>query len=188
MAMCAGLGLLCLLPDAALAARELNEFKAPQEMTPEELERSKALSRSNVGTYANQVTDQVSPIPWGTITLFALILLIATPYGLRYYRATAGWGGEKPGTPRRSGGRSSVPPRGDARGEPRGEARGERDARESEEPPPRPAGSGKGWANDETRVRAVGTPQAAQAAQSQSQGSSQDTGSNRLPVRRNPRP
>src|SRR5439155_25682337 len=77
-------------PLAAPAAEDLHDFKAPAEMTPEELEASKAASRLPVTAYSKQVSDQVTPIPWKAITLFAVILLIATPYALRYYRATAG--------------------------------------------------------------------------------------------------
>jgi hypothetical protein len=153
VALFAGLG---AWPCAALAARELGEFKAPAEMTPEELERSKTLN-SNVNPYANQITEQVSPIPWKTIGLFALILAVATPYGLRYYRSTAGWGEDKPAK-RRSA--RNPPPRND------------------EAPAPAPSGgSGKGWANDETRVR---------SAPSQPQSHSQDN--TRVPIRRNTRP
>jgi len=78
-----------MLPAAALAD-DLNEYKPPAEMTPEELEASKAKSRLPVNAYSKQVTDQVTPIPWKTIALFTAILLVVTPYALRYYRATAG--------------------------------------------------------------------------------------------------
>ena len=81
---------LCVLPAAALAAEDLNDFKPPAEMTPEELEASKARSRLPVNAYSKQITDQVTPVPWKTIALFTAIVLIATPYALRYYRATAG--------------------------------------------------------------------------------------------------
>jgi hypothetical protein len=81
---------LALLPAAALAANELNDFKPPAEMTPEELEASKAKSRMPVNAYSKQVTDQVTPMPWKTIALFSGILLLVTPYALKYYRATAG--------------------------------------------------------------------------------------------------
>lgn len=89
-----------LLPAAALAARELNEFKPEQEMTPEELEASKARSKTPVHAYSKGVTDQVTPVPWKTIALFTGILLLVTPYALRYYRATAGE--VEPATRRRS--------------------------------------------------------------------------------------
>ena len=79
-----------VLPAAALAADNLKDFKPPAEMTPEELEASKARSRLPVSAYSKQVSDQVTPIPWKTILLFTIILLLATPYALRYYRATAG--------------------------------------------------------------------------------------------------
>jgi hypothetical protein len=78
-----------VLPAAALADG-LPDFKPPAEMTPEELEASKAKSRLPVTAYSKQVSDQVTPIPWKAIALFTVILLIATPYALRYYRATAG--------------------------------------------------------------------------------------------------
>jgi len=81
---------LWLAPAAALAARELNDFKPPAEMTPEELEASKARSRLPVNAYSKGVTDKVSPIPWKTILLFTIALAIVTPYAVRYYRATAG--------------------------------------------------------------------------------------------------
>jgi len=80
---------LAALPAAALAA-DLNEFKPPAEMTPEELEASKARSRMPINGYSKQVTHQVTPIPWKTIALFTGILLLVTPYALKYYRATAG--------------------------------------------------------------------------------------------------
>lgn len=79
-----------VLPAAAPAAEDIKDFKAPAEMTPEELEASKARGQLPVSHYSKQVTDQVTPIPWKTIGLFAIILLLATPYALRYYRATAG--------------------------------------------------------------------------------------------------
>jgi len=87
MALLAG---MVVLPAVALAAEEIKEFKPPTEMTPEELEASKARSRLPVNAYSKQVTDQVTPIPWKTIGLFSIILVLATPYALRYYRATAG--------------------------------------------------------------------------------------------------
>lgn len=79
-----------VLPAAALAAEEIRDFKPPAEMTPEELEASKARSRLPVNAYSKQISDQVTPVPWKTIGLFTVILLLATPYALRYYRATAG--------------------------------------------------------------------------------------------------
>jgi len=79
-----------VLPAAALAADEIKDFKPPAEMTPEELEASKARSRLPVNAYSKQISDQVTPIPWKTIILFGVILVLATPYALRYYRATAG--------------------------------------------------------------------------------------------------
>jgi len=78
-----------VLPVAA-AADDLKDFKPPAEMTPEELEASKARSRLPVSSYSKQVSDQVTPVPWKTIGLFGIIILLATPYALRYYRATAG--------------------------------------------------------------------------------------------------
>src|SRR4051812_22955101 len=79
-----------LLPAAALAAEDLKDFKPPAEMTPEELEASKARSRLPVNNYAKQISDEVTPIPWKAIILFTAVILLATPYALRYYRATAG--------------------------------------------------------------------------------------------------
>src|SRR3954464_13813960 len=79
-----------VLPAAALAAGGLKDFKPPAEMTPEELEASKARSRLPVNAYSKQVTDQVTPIPWKAIILFGVLLVLAPPYALRYYRATAG--------------------------------------------------------------------------------------------------
>lgn len=86
MALLAG---MVVLPAAALA-EDLRDFKPPAEMTPEELEASKARSNLPVNAYSKQVTNQVTPIPWKTIILFSVILVLATPYALRYYRATAG--------------------------------------------------------------------------------------------------
>ncbi|HEY8209715.1 MAG TPA: hypothetical protein VIG99_19645 [Myxococcaceae bacterium] len=79
-----------VLPAAALAADEIKDFKPPAEMTPEELEASKARSRLPVNAYSKQISDEVTPIPWKAIILFSVIILLATPYALRYYRATAG--------------------------------------------------------------------------------------------------
>lgn len=79
-----------VLPVAALAADDLKDFKPPAEMTPEELAASKARSLLPVNAYSKQISDEVSPIPWKTIILFSVIILLATPYALRYYRATAG--------------------------------------------------------------------------------------------------
>jgi hypothetical protein len=87
MAILAG---LLALPAASWAAEELRDFKPPAEMTPEELEASKAKSRLPVNAYSKQITDQVTPVPWKTIGLFTAILLLVTPYALKYYRATAG--------------------------------------------------------------------------------------------------
>jgi len=78
------------LGPGTLAARELNDFKPPQEMTPEELEASKARGRVPVNPYSKGVTDQVAPVPWKSISLFVLVIALIAPFALRYYRATAG--------------------------------------------------------------------------------------------------
>ena len=83
--------------------------------------------------YAHQITEEVSPVPVKTIALFTLIVLVATPYGLRYYRATAGW--EQPSKRRRS-----PAPRND------------------EDPAPEPS-PGRARAFAETRVRVPAPPQ-----------------------------
>ncbi len=74
---------------AALARREVKDFQAPREQTPEEIEAAKARARNgNMAAYGKDVQIKEKPVPWNAIGIAGLVFLVATPFAVRVYRDT----------------------------------------------------------------------------------------------------
>ena len=75
---------------AALAKREVREFKPPPEISEKELEAAKARARNgNMAAYSKDIQIKPEPTPWTAIGLGALVLVAATPFALHFYRNTS---------------------------------------------------------------------------------------------------
>jgi hypothetical protein len=74
---------------SALAGRPVQQFEPPPEMTEEEKAALKAQQLGgNMNSYNKDIQIKETPIPWAAITLAGIVLLVATPFGLRAYRNT----------------------------------------------------------------------------------------------------
>lgn len=74
---------------AVLAARPVQNFEAPPEMTEEEKAALKARQLGgNINAYGNDIQIKETPIPWTAISLAGLVFLVATPFAVRAYRST----------------------------------------------------------------------------------------------------
>ena len=67
-------------------ARPPQEFKAPQEVTQEEIDASKARSKMGIHTYGKDAPVAAKPFPWAATLLFTIVFVIAAPFGWRHYR------------------------------------------------------------------------------------------------------
>lgn len=77
---------------AALAQprRQVSEFQAPRELTPEEKEAAKQRAMgNNLNAYGKDIQIKEKPIPWMAIGLVGIVFAVATPFALRAYRNTA---------------------------------------------------------------------------------------------------
>ncbi|WP_426757436.1 hypothetical protein [Myxococcus sp. Y35] len=78
---------------AALAQpprKQVQEFQAPREMTPEEREAAKQRAMgNNLNAYGKDVQLKQKPIPWMAIGLAGLVFLVTTPFAIRAYRKTS---------------------------------------------------------------------------------------------------
>jgi hypothetical protein len=79
-----------LLSGGAALAREVKEFQAPRQMTPEELEAAKLRAKNgNMNAYQKDVQIKAERIPWMAIGLGVLALAVAAPFGVWVYKGTA---------------------------------------------------------------------------------------------------
>ncbi|NMO19726.1 hypothetical protein HPC49_40220 [Pyxidicoccus fallax] len=78
---------------AALAQqprRQVTEFQAPREMTPEEREAAKQRAMgNNLNAYGKDIQVKEKPTPWMAIGLAGLVFVAVTPFALRAYRNTS---------------------------------------------------------------------------------------------------
>ena len=77
---------------AALAQprRQVHEFQAPPELTPEEREAAKQRAMgSNLNNYGKDIQVKQSPVPWMAIALAGIVFAAVTPFALRAYRNTS---------------------------------------------------------------------------------------------------
>jgi hypothetical protein len=78
-----------LTSGAVLAARPVQTFEPPQEMTEEEKAALKAQQiGGNINSYSKDIQIKETPVPWAAIGLAGLVFLVAIPFGLRAYRNT----------------------------------------------------------------------------------------------------
>jgi hypothetical protein len=76
---------------AALAQprRQVQEFNAPREQTPEEREAAKQRAMgNNLNSYGKDIQVKQKPVPWMAIGLVGLVFMAATPFALRAYKST----------------------------------------------------------------------------------------------------
>lgn len=76
---------------AALAQprRQVQDFQAPRELTPEEKEAAKQRAMgNNLNSYGKDVQVKQRPIPWMAIGLVGIVFAVVTPFALRAYRNT----------------------------------------------------------------------------------------------------
>jgi hypothetical protein len=74
---------------AVLAARPVQNFEPPPEMTEEEKAEIKARQLGgNLNGYGADIQIKETPVPWGAIGLAVLVFAAATPFALRAYRST----------------------------------------------------------------------------------------------------
>lgn len=76
------------LATAAFAVQP-KQYRPPDEMTAEDIERSKQMSKTNVPGYSHDVTQKTTPVPWGFIIFTAIVIGAIAPFALRAYRNTA---------------------------------------------------------------------------------------------------
>lgn len=75
---------------AVLAARPVQEFKPPSEMSEEEKAALKDQQlRGNINAYGKDIQVKETPVPWAAIALAGLVFLVATPFAVRAYRSTS---------------------------------------------------------------------------------------------------
>jgi hypothetical protein len=77
---------------AALAQprRQVQEFQAQREQTPEEKEAAKQRAMgNNLNNYGKDIQVKQKPIPWMAIALVGMVFAAATPFALRAYRNTS---------------------------------------------------------------------------------------------------
>lgn len=70
-------------------AKRPNEFKAPPELTEEEIAAARDQTKSKVEEFVETQRDIPEPIPWGAIILSGLAFLVAAPFAIGAYRSTA---------------------------------------------------------------------------------------------------
>lgn len=76
---------------AALAQprRQVQDFQAPREQTPEEREAAKQRAMgNNLNNYGKDIQVKQKPIPWMAIGLVGIVFAGAVPFALRAYRNT----------------------------------------------------------------------------------------------------
>jgi hypothetical protein len=74
---------------AVLAARPVQNFEPPPEMTEEEKAALKAKQLGGgLNGYDKDIQIKETPVPWGAIGLAGLVFLVATPFAVRAYRST----------------------------------------------------------------------------------------------------
>jgi hypothetical protein len=74
---------------AVLAARPVQNFQAPAEMTDEEKAALKAQQLGgNINAYGKDIQIKETPVPWAAIGLAGIVFLVATPFAVRAYRNT----------------------------------------------------------------------------------------------------
>jgi hypothetical protein len=75
---------------AVLAAKPVQEFKPPAQMSDEEKAALKAQQLGgNINAYGKDIQIKETPVPWAAIGLAGLVFLVATPFALRAYRSTS---------------------------------------------------------------------------------------------------
>ena len=85
------------LGGSAFAERQVKTFSPPTQMTQAELAASKAQSKYNINAYGKDIAVKPKPFPWAAVSLLVIVLAIATPFALRYYKSTANeLGGSRP--------------------------------------------------------------------------------------------
>jgi hypothetical protein len=78
-----------LLGGAVLAARPVQDFQAPPEMTEEETAALKAKQLGgNMTAYGKDIQIKETPVPWMAIGLAVLVFIGATPFAVRAYNNT----------------------------------------------------------------------------------------------------
>lgn len=70
-------------------AKRPNEFKAPPELTEQEIAAARDQSKSKIDEFVETQRDLPEPIPWGAIILSSLAFLAAAPFAVAAYRSTA---------------------------------------------------------------------------------------------------
>ncbi|HLT31045.1 MAG TPA: hypothetical protein VK013_13470 [Myxococcaceae bacterium] len=78
-----------LLPAASLAQRTPQEFQAPPERTEAQQREEAARAKYNMGSYRQDVKQEVTPVPWMAIGLGGVALVIAALFAIPYYLRTA---------------------------------------------------------------------------------------------------
>ncbi|MCP3142280.1 hypothetical protein [Pyxidicoccus xibeiensis] len=76
---------------AALAQprKQVQEFQAPREMTPEEREEAKQRAMgNNLNSYGKDIQVKQKPFPWMAVGLAGLVFLGTVPFAIRAYRNT----------------------------------------------------------------------------------------------------
>jgi hypothetical protein len=67
-------------------AAEPQDFVPPPSLSPQEVERLKEASKSNLGQYGKDVSVETEPFPWMAVLLGALTIAGGTPFAWRAYR------------------------------------------------------------------------------------------------------
>jgi len=78
-----------LFGSAVLAARPVQEFQPPAEMTEEEKAALKAQQLGgNINSYTKDIQIKETPVPWAFIGLISLVFVVVTPFAVRAYLNT----------------------------------------------------------------------------------------------------
>ena len=70
-------------------AAEPKQFVAPQELTPEQLQKMKDDSKSNINHYGRDRPAKEEPFPWMATMLGVIVLAVVAPFGYRAFQSTA---------------------------------------------------------------------------------------------------
>jgi hypothetical protein len=73
----------------ALAVRPPQQFQPPPELSAEDVAAQKSRQRDNIAGYDKAQEVPPEPFPWMAVGLAGLTLLVAAPFGLRYYASVS---------------------------------------------------------------------------------------------------